>query len=184
MAVLAGMLWVPYPARAAGDDRGICPELREWKPAQPAGRPRWSLGADAAAQLRDAGDQIFDLTLVSPVFVVPPGGLLLRWKQEHTFSWAASAGVLEIAVDGGAWQDLLAAGGRFLASGYGSRAFAGNPLGARPAWGGVSGRGEARAALPTAAKEYSVQLRFRAGSSGTGDPGQGWLLRDFDCETR
>lgn len=177
LALLAAALAPGAPAMAIDG----CVALDAWRDTGVAGAPRWNLGRAAEARISDEGDRVFDASLVSPVFTVPRGGLELRWEQRRQFSWASSAGVLEIAVDGGPWRDFTAAGGRFLAGGYDSHAFAGNPLGARAAWGGDAADGETRAALPAAAGGHQAQLRFRLGSSGTGDTRAGWQLSGFRC---
>lgn len=177
-ALLAALL-APGAAAAATDG---CVALDAWRDGSVAGAPRWNLGRRAEARVADEGDRVFDAALVSPVFAVPRRGLALRWEQRRQFSWASSAGVLEIAVDGGPWRDFTAAGGRFLAGGYDSRAFAGNPLGARTAWGGDVPAVETRAELPAEAGGRRARLRFRLGSSGTGDARAGWQLSGFRCE--
>lgn len=178
LALLSAVL-LPGAAAAAIDG---CVALDTWRDTGIAGAPRWNLGHRAEARIADEGDRVFDATLVSPVFAVPRDGLELRWEQRRQFSWASSAGVLEIAVDGGPWRDFTAAGGRFLAGGYDSHAFAGNPLGARAAWGGDAADGATRAALPAAVGGRQARLRFRLGSSGTGDARAGWQLSAFHCE--
>lgn len=178
LALLAAVL-LPGAAAAAIDG---CVAPDAWRDTGVAGAPRWNLGQPGQARIADEGDRVFDATLVSPLFVVPRDGLELRWEQRRQFSWASSAGVLEIAVDGGPWRDFTAAGGRFLAGGYDSHAFAGNPLGARAAWGGDAADAETRAELPAAAGGRQARLRFRLGSSGTGDARAGWQLSAFRCE--
>ena len=159
-----------------------CAGLDDWQPQAGAGSTRWTrAGGEPAFRIADAGDEVFDAAVVSPSLALPPSGLRLAWRQHAQLSWANTAGVLEVAVDGGAWTDFTAAGGRFLAGGYDSRAFAGNPLGARPAWGGEDRAFETRAELPGGNGARTVRLRFRLGSSGTGDARPGWRIEGFAC---
>ncbi|MCQ4167532.1 hypothetical protein [Tahibacter harae] len=166
--------------KAPNPDLAACGGFAAWQTDTIAGSPRWNAAA-AEAAIADAGAEVFDAALVSPRFVVPAAGLHLRWRQHTRLSWASTAGVLEIAVDGGDWTDFRNAGGRFLSGGYDSRAFAGNPLGARAAWGGEEQVFETRAELPAALGARAVQLRFRLGSGGTGDARPGWLLSQLRC---
>lgn len=177
---IAAALSTGIAGTAMAAHAGSCPAVASWRSDGSTHAPRWSLRADGAAQIEDSGSTVFAAALTSPAFALPAQGLSLRWQQRTQLSWANSAGVLEIQLDGGSWIDFSAAGGRFLAGGYDSRAFAGNPLGARPAWGGDSFRFETRAELP-AQTAATVRLRFRFGSSGTGDAGPGWQISGLAC---
>jgi len=87
--------------------------------------------------------------------------------------------VLEISIAGGAFQDILAAGGTFASGGYNSTLSTGfnNPLPGRQAWSGLSG-GTAAAPtyitsvvnLPAAATGQNIQLRWRQGSDSSVAP--------------
>lgn len=160
---------------------GACPGITLWQDPAAAAAPRWSAAPGSGARIGDAGDRVFDAALTSPPFVLPPEGLRLRWQQRLQASWANSAGVLEVQFDGAPWRDFTAAGGRFLSGGYDSRAFAGNPLGDRPAWGGEHSDAEIRAELAPGADATTLRLRFRFGSSGTGDARPGWQIDGFSC---
>ncbi|MEI2740391.1 MAG: T9SS type A sorting domain-containing protein [Chitinophagaceae bacterium] len=84
--------------------------------------------------------------------------------------------VLEISIGGGAFQDILAAGGSFVTGGYNgtlSTGF-GNPLPGRQAWTGLSGGTTAAPTyitttvnLPAAANGQSIQLKWRVGSDNS-----------------
>ncbi len=87
--------------------------------------------------------------------------------------------VLEISIGGGAFQDILAAGGSFASGGYNSTlptTFS-NPLPSRMAWTGLSG-GTAAAPtyitsvvnLPAAAVGQSVQFKWRQGADSSVAP--------------
>src|SRR6185436_3298914 len=66
-----------------------------------------------------------DPTLTSPVIAVPnaPGvgghaGVQLEFKLLYNTEFAFDGGVLEISINGGAFQEITAAGGSFLEGGY------------------------------------------------------------------
>lgn len=92
-----------------------------------------------------------------------------RWVLETS---PYDGGVLEIAIDGGAFQDILAAGGQFVSGGYTATLPAccgGNPLGQRNAWAGRTQDTflNTRVTLPAAAVGRTVQFRWRFGTDGS-----------------
>lgn len=178
LSLVAALL---LPAAAAAD---TCPGIARWQDQTAAAAPRWSALPGGVVRIDDDGDRVFDASLASPPFALPRDGLQLRWQQRLQASWANSAGVLEVQLDDAPWRDFTAAGGRFLDGGYDSRAFAGNPLGDRPAWGGERSNTEIRAELMPGAAVSTLRLRFRFGSSGTGDARPGWRIGGFSCANR
>jgi hypothetical protein len=168
--------------RAAAADP-VCADFGRWRDDGTQPMPRWQVD-DASARIADEGTRVFAAALVSPPFLVPARGLDLAWQQRRDLSWASSAGVLDVAIDGGDWRDFTAVGGRFDDGGYDARAFAGNPLGARPAWGRDVALSATRAQLPASLARHSVRLRFRLGSGGTGEQRSGWAITGFRCEAR
>ena len=92
--------------------------------------------------------------------------------------------VLEISINGGPFQDILAAGGSFTSGGYNktiSTAF-GSPIAGRQAWSGLSGGTPSMPAymtvtvnLPTSAYNQTVRMKWLvatdAASSAAGDSG-------------
>lgn len=99
----------------------------------------------------------------------------LSYNNESTFDGL----VLEIAipsVNGGAFQDILAAGGSFASNGYNSTLSTGfaNPLPGRMAWSGLSGGSSTAPAyvsaivnLPAAAAGQNVMFKWRQGSDSS-----------------
>lgn len=138
--------------------------------------------AGDAARVSDAGFLRFESSLTSPAFPAPRDGITLAFDQVLELSWANTVAVLELRIGDGEWIDFLDAGGRFVSGGYNVDAFQANPLGARKAWGGLDRRLNTRALLPAQAAGQSIELRFRIGSSGTGDAHQGWELNHLRCE--
>lgn len=161
-----------------------------WQSIGSAGAPAWSIvsmpepGLQHAAHVVDAGSSVYESSLITPAFAIPAGGLTLSLQQRMLFSWANTAGVLEISVADGAWRDIVEAGGQFLQGGYSVRSFVTNPIGYRAAWGGGARTDLLTTVirLPSASAGKSARLRFRLGSSGTGDSQQGWYLFDMHCD--
>ena len=120
--------------------------------------------------------------LVSPSFTLS-SALPLTFQNRYGLENNFDGAVLEISIDGGAFQDIVVAGGSFVSGGYNgtiSCAFS-NPLAWCSAWTGISGGGGSpiyvttSVNLPPAAVGHSVQLRWRVGTdSAVGSLGQ-WI---------
>ena len=94
---------------------------------------------------------------------------------------AYDGGVLEIAIGGSPFADILAAGGSFAAGGYNRTLYATNatnPLAGRAAWAGLSGGFITTTVnLPAAAAGQSVQFKWRlATDGGNFNGGLGWSI--------
>jgi len=93
---------------------------------------------------------------------------------------AFDGAMLEISVAGGAFQDIVAAGGTFVTGGY-TRTISAlyqNPLGNRACWSGDSfGFMTTTVTLPAAAGQ-TVNLRFRQGTDKANQlpPYTGWRI--------
>ena len=133
--------------------------------------------------------------LVSPSFTLT-NAFPLTFQNEYKFEvWLGSpadGAVLDISVDGGAFQDILDAGGSFAAGGYnGTINSASNPLDGRAAWTGLSGPYafptfvETSVNLPASAVGHLVQLRWRvATDSGGPTVGYGQWIDDVMVGTQ
>ncbi len=187
--IAALIAFLAIPIANASDtpiNPGPCGLLSEWQGDRHAGSPQWQAvgttsGETAFMQIEDAGANVFDSSLTSPSFPVPSDGLRLLLRQQARMSWANTAGVLEISIEGADWIDFIAAGGHFDEGGYDRMAFAGNPIGMRPAWGGDRPAFTTRATFPASTHGRPVRLRFRLGSGGTGDTQPGWHLSELRC---
>jgi len=145
------------------------------------------------------GTAVSDSNLVTPSFAVDHLAMLTfshRFSLETNYDGA----ILEISIDGGAFTEIIAAGGLFVSGGYNQTLLTGasanpieldcrNPAAPRVpclAWTGGSGpKGDGLAysyvvvKLPQAAVGHTAQLRWRVGSDGNGPPGYaGYYLDD------
>ena len=118
--------------------------------------------------------------LVTPAIALPAGGGILTFQNLFNMQATAATGfdgmVLEISINGGAFADILTAGGSFVTGGYThtiSTGF-GNPIAGRRAWSGLSGGTTDAPAyitttvnLPMAANGQSIRLKWRAATDIT-----------------
>jgi|GEM_PF-903916 len=122
-------------------------------------------------------------TLTSPVIAVPnaPGvgghaGVQMEFKLLYNTEFFFDGGVLEISVNGGAFQEITAAGGSFEAGGYNAViADTDSVLTGKAAWTGNSGGFiTSKVNLPPSAFGQNAQLRWHAVyDSGTSPTGGG-----------
>jgi hypothetical protein len=114
--------------------------------------------------------------LTTPNIPVSSSSAQLTFRNRFNLEQNFDGMVLEISIGGGAFQDILAAGGSFVTGGYNgtlSTGF-GNPLPGRQAWTGLSGGTTAAPTyitstvnLPAAAAGQNIQLRWRVGSDNS-----------------
>ena len=105
--------------------------------------------------------------LDSPPIALPAGSAQLTFQQNYNLERTYDGGVLEIKIGGGAWTDILAAGGSFVSGGYNYTlsSYYSNPLAGRQAWSGNSGGFITTVVnLPSAASGQTIQLRWLCGS--------------------
>ena len=116
---------------------------------------------------------VSDKRLTSPPVTIPflqNAGLMFR--HNYAFEDGFDGGVLEISIDGGAYQDAAAF---IFQGGYNGTisTCCGNPLAGRPAWTGSSGGFiTTQLGLPSG---HTIALRWRMGSDNGGS-GQGWRI--------
>jgi uncharacterized repeat protein (TIGR01451 family) len=116
--------------------------------------------------------------LDSPAITLPAGSAQLTFRQNYNLESTYDGGVLEIEIGGGAWTDILTAGGSFVSGGYIAvlSTLYGNPLAGRFAWTGSSGGFITTVVnLPAAASGQTIQLRWRCGSDSSVS-GTGWYV--------
>jgi hypothetical protein len=121
-------------------------------------------------------DSISDNVLLSPTLGIPAGDARLTFRHSHNTEASYDGGVLEISINGGSFQDILAAGGSFPAGGYSGRLIGSNPLSNREAWTGTSnGYITTIVNLPAAAAGQNIRLRWRM-TSDNSVSATGWWI--------
>lgn len=144
-----------------------------------------------AAFASDPAD-ISDSQMLSPAFSIASTNAQLTFRHNYDFEIGSApfdGGVLEISLNGGAFTDLITAGGAFNANGYNGVISTNyqNPLAGRSAWSGSSaGFITTTATLPMAAAGSSVRLQWRLATDLT-IAKTGWYVDSvaitdgFDC---
>ena len=110
-------------------------------------------------------------SLVSPSVAISSSSAQLKFKNKYVTESTFDGMVLEIAIGGGAFADIITAGGSFVSNGYNatiSAAFA-SPIAGRMAWSGTSVGGylDTVVNLPAAANGQNVQFRWRMASDNS-----------------
>jgi subtilisin-like proprotein convertase family protein len=124
---------------------------------------------------------VSDKRLESPIITILTGPAQLTFRNNYILETNFDGGVLEISIGGGAFTDIITAGGSFVSGGYNgtiSTAFQ-NPIGGRQAWTGNSGGYIITTVnLPAAATGQNIVLRWRMGSDNS-VAGTGWRIDDI-----
>lgn len=111
----------------------------------------------------------------------PAAGARVSFRNNFNLESGFDGGVLEISINGGAYQDIITAGGTFTAGGYVGTisTCCSNPLASRNAWtGNAGGYIVSTAALPASAAGQPCKLRFRMGSDNS-VAATGWRIDDL-----
>src|SRR5262245_12352897 len=107
---------------------------------------------------------VTDGFLVSPTIAITTATAQLTFRHQFNLESTLDGGVLEISINGGAFTDIVAAGGSFVQGGYTATISTNflSPIAGRMAWSGNSGGYITTVAnLPAAASGQNVQLRWR-----------------------
>lgn len=136
--------------------------------------------SDTAPNAAFAPDRPIDgnFTLDSPVFT-PVARQTVTFRHKVNLERRDDGAVLEISIGGGAFEDILDAGGSFVTGGYAYTMVATSPLADRLAWTGDSGGFmTTTAVLPAAATGQPTQLRFRTADDSSVAPAgdAGWWI--------
>ena len=180
------------PLRWDFDDVGAPALPAGWTTSTAAAGSAWTTQSGAGDSAPNAAyaqtpAAVGESSLISPVITVPASAGELHFTQRFDTEAAHDGGVLEIALDGCAFEDILDAGGTFGAGGYdgtidananctGSDA---NPLSGRSAWSGTQDVfAPVTVGLPAAAAGHSAQFRWRLGTDCVGQAGatNGWWI--------
>jgi hypothetical protein len=127
--------------------------------------------------------------LTSPEIPVTSPASFVSFRNRFNTEPGFDGGVLEISINGGAFQDILTAGGAFIEGGYNGTLGPGtnNPLINRAAWNGNSGGYiTTKAQFPAAAAGQNIRLKWRFGADDN-TAVTGWnidsvqVTGSFDC---
>jgi hypothetical protein len=117
-------------------------------------------------------------TLTSPAIAITASAAAVTFRHRYDTEHSWDGGTFQISINGGAFTDILAAGGRFIEGGYDTwlGAATGNPNTDRAAWSGNSnGFVTTKLQLPAAAAGQNVNLRWLFGSD-TNTASVGWWI--------
>jgi hypothetical protein len=120
-----------------------------------------------------------DDSLVSPVFSIATTLAQVTFRHNFQTEPSYDGGVVEISISGGAFNDIISAGGSFVLNGYNQViANTDSALVGRNTWSGSSGGFiTTKVNLPPAAAGHTVQLRWRfATDTGHSTPSTGWFV--------
>jgi hypothetical protein len=121
---------------------------------------------------------VADYRLLSPVLSVNSTNAQLTFRHSYDLESGYDGGVLELSINGGAFADLLSAGGSFVTNGYSQTLsqYYQNPLAGRKAWSGNSGGFVTTIVnLPSGFAGGTVQWRWRLGSDNSAGA-TGWYV--------
>jgi PKD repeat protein/endonuclease/exonuclease/phosphatase family metal-dependent hydrolase len=115
--------------------------------------------------------------LDTPTIAINSAVAQLTFRQNYNLAVSTTnstlgddGGVLEIAIGGGSYNDIIAAGGSFASGGYNTTLSGdfSNPLAGRQAWSGNSGGFVTTVVnLPASAAGQNIQLRWRSATGNT-----------------
>lgn len=169
-----------------------------WTTASTGGVAQWvttSATSDTApnSAFGDGSATPADNSLTSPTVAIPAApvvgtnpGVQLSFKNNYNTEGGFDGAVLEISINGGAFQDILAAGGSFAAGGYNASIGATDSvLTGRQAWTGNSnGFISTVVNLPAASFGQNAQFRWRtAYDTGTNPAGGGQRIDTITINT-
>jgi immune inhibitor InhA-like protein len=122
-------------------------------------------------------DTISDKYLYSPPKLINSLNSDLHFSNNYALEETFDGGVLEISVDAGPFQDILADGGSFERGGYNGTisTCCGNPLAGRQAWTGNSGDFIDTDVNLSGFRGHTIALRWRMASDSSGSS-EGWRV--------
>jgi len=112
------------------------------------------------------------------VIPISSPNMQLSFSHRYTLESGFDGGVLELSVDGGAYTDIITAGGTFVQGGYSAAisSTSGNPLGGRRAWTGAHPTTLLTVAnLPANLNGHNTRFRWRLGCDQSA-AATGWFV--------
>lgn len=122
--------------------------------------------------------------ITSPPILVTSSRTILNFRHKYSVENTWDGGVLEIKIGGGEFQDILTAGGTFLAGAYTTTLNSSpNPLAGRLAWSGATQEEFLLTSvqLPTSVFAQNIQFRWRLGSNDS-FASLGWWIDSITLE--
>ncbi len=122
--------------------------------------------------------------ITSPPILITSNRAVLNFRHKYSVENTWDGGVLEIKIGTGEFQDILSAGGAFLAGGYTATLNPStNPLAGRFAWSGATQVDFllTTVQLPASAFAQNVQFRWRLGSNDS-FASAGWWIDSVTVE--
>jgi hypothetical protein len=175
---------IPTTGGSSQDFDGVtAPALPNlWETTNSGGQLAWVTSTVTPSSAPNAafgndGTTTGESTLVTPDVVITSAAASVTFKRNNAFETPDWDGmVLEISVNGGAFQDIVAAGGAFTAGAYNGtiRTATPNPLSGRAGWIGTTAGAyvDTTATLPASTNGQTIKLRLRIGTdSSTGGAG-------------
>ncbi len=121
---------------------------------------------------------ITDVRLDTPTIAISSATAQLTFRNNFDLESTFDGGVLEISIGGGAFTDIITAGGSFVTGGYNATISVNfsSPIAGRQAWSGASGGFITTTVnLPAAAAGQNIVLRFRR-ATDTSVSDVGWRV--------
>ncbi len=121
-------------------------------------------------------------SLTSPAMPIISSAAVVSFNHNYNTENGWDGGTFEISINGGAFTDVITAGGRFIENGYNATVgvTVNNPISGRAAWTGDSGGYfRTKIQLPASAAGQNVQLRWLFGED-TNTASVGWWIDNVE----
>jgi|GEM_PF-1017134 len=125
-----------------------------------------------------------DAYLETPVIAIAAAGTVVSFQNNFNVESGWDGGKLFLSINGGAYNDIISAGGTFLSGGYTGTINSGapSPFAGLPAWtGSSSGFINSSVRLPASTSGQNIRLRFRMASDDIITV-QGWRVDNFSVD--
>ena len=123
-----------------------------------------------------SGASVGSNELVSAAVTLLVGASQLTFRHRYEMESTYDGGVLELKIGGGAFADILTAGGSFASGGYVATLTSGSSLAGRSAWTGTNSSFiTVTVNLPPAAAGQTVQFRWRSATDSSVSSAGWWV---------
>jgi len=154
-----------------------------WSSSHSGGEPAWvtstaSRDTSPNAAFAKENSQAGLTQLISPAIAINLPIAQVKFRHSYNTDSGYDGGILTISINGGPYQDILAAGGSFATNGYTGTLgnTSGNPIGGFQAWTGASGGFITTIVnLPASAAGQTIRLNWQFGTDEI-QGGSGWYV--------